>query len=362
MRVASILFAVSSEGGLAKTGIGRYALEVIGGMARSRPDWKMTVFVGPGFVPPAEWIAAGNVRAISVYPRRLIAFARWWPTDAWFFPCYDSVPTRKPAVATVHDLFPITHPEWFPDRAEKNAAAIRATVATSGRFVCDSEFSRQELIRSFGVEASRSVTVPLGPGSDGAPPVGGLDADARTKFGLPGRFFFAISTLEPRKNFPRLIEAFARFRERTPDVRLAIAGGKGWGADAVYEAIRKHGLTDEVQVLGYVSDEELAALYGACEAVVCPSLSEGFGLPVLEAMRAGAPVVTSDRGSLPEVGGDAVRYFDPEDVGAIETALRQALSDDRDVWVAAGRARAAEFTWERAAAMTAEAIERAVKR
>jgi alpha-1,3-rhamnosyl/mannosyltransferase len=169
-----------------------------------------------------------------------------------------------------------------------------------------------------------------------------------------------MATLEPRKNLPRLIEAFAglppELRER---FELVMVGARGWALGALDSSLARH--ADSVRALGFVADDDLPAVYAGASLVAYPSLGEGFGLPVLEAMAAGAPVLTSDRSSLPEVGGDAARYVDPTDVRSIRAGLAALLSDPAALGAMreAGRLQAARFGWDITARATLAALERA---
>ncbi|MCC6805145.1 MAG: glycosyltransferase family 4 protein, partial [Anaerolineae bacterium] len=157
---------------------------------------------------------------------------------------------------------------------------------------------------------------------------------------------------QPRKNYARLIQALAALRARSYDVDLVIAGGRGWLEDPIYAAIRDAGMSDHVHFIGFAADDDLPALYSAALITALPSLYEGFGIPVLESMACGTPVVTSNVSSLPEVAGDAALTVDPTDLDAIIAALQQLIDDDelRANLAARGIERAREFTWERAAA------------
>jgi glycosyltransferase involved in cell wall biosynthesis len=170
--------------------------------------------------------------------------------------------------------------------------------------------------------------------------------DVRRRLALPERFVLATGTLEPRKNLPRLIEAHRSLESAPP---LLVAGPKGWELDRALE-----GVDENVRLLGFVSDADLAALYELCTVFAFPSLYEGFGLPVAEAMRSGTACLVSDRGSLPEVGGDAVEYCDPLDVASIAAGLSRLLESGelRAELGRRARERAETFTWERCAAQT----------
>jgi glycosyltransferase involved in cell wall biosynthesis len=166
---------------------------------------------------------------------------------------------------------------------------------------------------------------------------------------LPQRFVLYVGTLEPRKNLGTLIRAFAQVHRQDSSLKLALAGGKGWGYDAIFQAVRESGLAGEVLFPGFVPPDELPLWYGAAAAFAYPSLYEGFGLPVLEALACGAPVVTSDGSSLPEAAGDAALQVDATDVDALAGALGRLLTDAalRADLRQRGLTHAARFTAER---------------
>jgi glycosyltransferase involved in cell wall biosynthesis len=185
-----------------------------------------------------------------------------------------------------------------------------------------------------------------------------LDA-VRTRYGVgPGPFILAVGTLQPRKNYVRLIRAFSNFKLQTSNfktqtskLKLVLAGGKGWLYDSIFAEVERLKLQGRVLFPGFVDDADLPALYSAARLLAYPSTYEGFGLPMLEAMACGTPVVTSNVSCLPEVAGNAALCVPPTDVDALAGALETALNDEavRADLVAKGFARAREFTWERAA-------------
>jgi glycosyltransferase involved in cell wall biosynthesis len=168
---------------------------------------------------------------------------------------------------------------------------------------------------------------------------------------VPGRFVSYVGVLEPRKNVPVLIEAYARIVAEYPDVPLVIVGKKGWMYDVIFARVQELGLGERVRSLGYISEADLIALYSGTGAFVYPSRYEGFGLPVLEAMRCGAPVVTSAGSAMAELADGAAELVDPLDAASIAEGIRRAI-DRRDELRAAGIARASEFTWAEAARAT----------
>ena len=267
-----------------------------------------------------------------------------------------------PSAVLVHDLI-----TFMPAaRAQTRAAWIeRATaglaVRRAARLVCYSRSTETDLVRFFPRAAGKTALVPLAANSGFHHPPAGTELAAVTKrHGVePASYVLASGTLEPRKNLVRLIRAHARLpdelRRRNP---LLIVGPRGWEEQ---ELMRAAAGAPDVRLAGYVPDADLAALYAGCSAFCYPSLYEGFGLPVLEAMAAGAPVVTSDISSLPEVGGDAVAYVSPEDEKSIEATLERLLRspEERAELSRRGRARAAQYSWERTALLMLEELERA---
>jgi len=273
---------------------------------------------------------------------------------AWF--------TRCPTVVLVYDLV-----AFRPGaRVQRRAGAIeRATIDVGARraaaLVCISEATRRDLVARVPSVARRAVVAPLAADARfGSARAAAEAAATARRHGLTRPYALAAGTLEPRKNLGRLLAAW----EGLPDEarrahELALVGPTGWEADAILARARSAG----VRVLGYVSDDELAALYAGATLFAYPSLYEGFGLPVLEAMQSGVPVITSTVSSLPEVAGDAALLVDPHDVGALRDALHALLADPgrRAALAAAGRERAAGFSWARFAT-TVRDVMRAVAR
>ncbi|MFN8450879.1 MAG: glycosyltransferase family 1 protein [Anaerolineae bacterium] len=176
---------------------------------------------------------------------------------------------------------------------------------------------------------------------------------------LPERFWLFVGTLEPRKNLTTLIDAYAALPEKP---LLVIGGGKGWDYEPIFAAVERHGLGDSVRFAGFIPADDLPIWYNCAEAFVYPSVFEGFGMPVLEAMACGTPVIVSDASSLPEVAGDAGLCVPPNDVQAWTAALRRAWDDAawRDQARARGLAQAARYTWAETARQTVESYRRAM--
>ena len=185
-------------------------------------------------------------------------------------------------------------------------------------------------------------------------------AGVRRRYGLPDEFLIHVGTIEPRKNLTRLVEALHRLRAAGSLVPLVVVGGKGWLYDDFFRRLEELEMRDAVHFPGYVPQDDLPALYGAARVAAMPSVYEGAGLPVVEAMACGTPVVCSNASSLPEMGGEAARYFDPYDVGAMAEAIRAVWTDadQRAEMRKRGLVQAAKFSWDQAAAQTLAVYQR----
>ena len=252
---------------------------------------------------------------------------------------------RTPLVVTVHDAVPWTHPETLTPRGVRwHRSAVERAARTADLLVVPTQAVADELVRHVQVGADRLRVIGEGVSADLAVPA---DAEARaTRLALPERYLLTVATLEPRKGLAVLLAALAS--AEAPALPLLVVGQPGWGGlDPLGEAARL-GVADRVRVLGRVPDADLAVLLDRATAVVVPSRAEGFGLPLLEAMAAGTPVVTSPAPALVEVGGGAALVASDEELAG---ALRHVVEDEqlRVRLVAAGRDRAASFTWDAAA-------------
>lgn len=291
------------------------------------------------------------------YPRRLtraVRSADVFHVGEYVFP--DPGPTAR-VVATVHDVTTRLFPQWhtLPNRMlhERRLRWIRRY---AHRVIIDAEATRRDTARELGRDPGTLAVVPLARGTagTGAP---GLEADdVRRRFGIGDEpYVLFVGVLEPRKNLARLIRAFELLSpELTEHWKLVLAGEWGWHTRALRKAISSSPLRHRIVTTGPVESGTLEALYAAAGLFAYPSLYEGFGLPLLEAMAAAVPVLTSRGGALQEVAGDAALLVDPEDVGSIRDGLERALlsAELRAGLAERGRVREAQFTWERTAAAT----------
>ncbi len=265
-----------------------------------------------------------------------------------------------PTVVTIHDLLPFRFPRSFRTWHRTYTRIVLPRVARAARAVITvSDASRRDVVELLGVAEDRVTVVPNGvdPVFAPVPPESDAAQDARRRLGLPGDFVLAVGAIEPRKNLARLLRAIRALRSRpaTADIRLIHAGPEAWLSDDLPGLVRELDLSDTVRFLGYVSAGDLATLFSLARVFVYPSLGEGFGIPVVEAMACGCPVVTSNVSSLPEVAGGAAALVDPASVEEIADAVGALWRDEarrRDL-AARGRVRAAAFTWERTARETA---------
>jgi glycosyltransferase involved in cell wall biosynthesis len=267
-----------------------------------------------------------------------------------------------PRVTTIHDLnygkVPDAH---FGIRGLGMRVLVPAAARRSRRIIVDAISTRDDLVADLGLAAEKVDVIPLGVTVPPAP-AREASARARTRFGLDERpVVLSVSAKRPHKNLERLLEALAAIpSERRP--LLVVPGYPTPHEAALRELARELQVEKAVVWPPWVTDEELEGLYAAATCLVFPSLYEGLGLPVLEAMARGVPVATSNRASLREVAGDAALLFDPEDVDAIREAMERLISDhaERERLAVAGRRRAAGFTWERTAELTLASYERAL--
>ncbi|HKY32180.1 MAG TPA: glycosyltransferase family 1 protein [Candidatus Polarisedimenticolia bacterium] len=353
------------------TGVGRYVANLAREMARIDPGVRLRLYAPS---PPAEPAPPGTRLEILALPggpfggldnafvwnharlpihlamRRVDLYHGTFYTLPAICPC--------PAVVTLHDITFELHPEWFTPRARLALGGFAASSARKARHVLTvSERSRKDIIERYGLPDARVTSAPLAPD----PRLRRVEdpariAAVRDRHGAGEEYVLHVGSITPRRNIDRLLDAFAVVRRRAPHLRLLLAGRVEPPSPPLEPAIQRRGLAGAVLAAGYVPPEDLPALYSGAAAVACPSLYEGFGLPVLEAMACGTPVLASSTSCFPEVAGDAALLVDPLDTEAIAAGLWTVVADPsaRSLLVERGLRRASEFTWERTARRTLE--------
>ncbi len=369
-------------------GIGRFTRELIRAYLSLDPPHEHVLFAATGGLPTSVTNArldyiTGRARRSSLVTCHLPLSDDWlhrlWHrarlpvpieavtgrVDLFHEPDFVLPPTllHTPTVLTVHDLTFIRDAESaLPKLRRYLNRVVPRSVARATHVLADSMATKNDLVEFFHTSAEK-ITVLYGGVDARFAPV--RDAKrlaavrARCNIG-PGPFILALGTLQPRKNYLRLIQAFSRLQPLAPDLQLVIVGGRGWLYDSIFAQVQHLGLEGCVTFPGFVDDEDLPALYSAAALFAFPSLYEGFGLPVLEAMACGTPVVTSNTSSLIEVGGDAAWLIEPTSVDAIAHAMHRILEDAdlRQQLVQRGFQQARRFTWDKAASQLKEIYER----
>lgn len=365
---------------MTRAGIGQYTYSLAKHLSRLSPSDE---FVGLAFGKGGSDLSGldarnFHVRRIACLPRRAMnllwktidwppADAFTGPVDLFHFPSFVSRPLRAAkAVVTIHDLAFVRMPE---SSERKNAAFLNKhvprTLERAALVLVDSKFTASELAEIYGYPEDKTRVVPLGVEEDFHPSLPEEAIRQCRRYGLPEKFILCISTIEPRKNIGTLLEAYGLLRGGDGNVpSLVIVGGEGWrGEDVKIERmIEKLKLRGAVKRLGYVARDAMPAIYSSACLFVFPSLYEGFGLPPLEAMACGAPVVCSNAPSLPEVVGDAALLVPPQDAACMAGAMRKLLDDSalRQELVRKGLDRAKRFTWAETARLTLDAYREAL--
>jgi glycosyltransferase involved in cell wall biosynthesis len=324
--------------GDALSGVGVYSREILHGLAEAYPEDRFS------WCYRSHRFRESRGEAVPPNVRQRLMLEPLWPRGLDLFHGLNQRLPRLPlrrAVATFHDLFVLTGEYSTADFRVRFAAQARAAAARADAIIAVSSFTKRQVVELLGVEASKVYVVHHGVRPLALPDV------ARENVIL------SVGAIQKRKNIARLVEAFEAVGT---DWRLVLAGSNGYGAEAILERIQGSSARDRIQVTGYLSPEELAAWYGRARIFAFPSMDEGFGMPVLEAMEAGVPVVTSTRSALPEVAGEAAILVNPEDTDALAAGLHKLIVD-RDLaqnLVIRGRTRARTFTWEKAVRETWE--------
>jgi alpha-1,3-rhamnosyl/mannosyltransferase len=341
-------------------GIGRYVVNLASALKRIAPDLDLTLLRNPS--SSAQRLTLPDLPALDCAISPFALSQQWRVRSilrhsraALYHSAYYLMPYAPgvPSVVTCYDLIPLIYPRYFTATQRlifrmAHWLALRTARVT----LAISEATKNDLVRFFHVDPQRIVVTPLAADAHFQPPARAEIDRVRQQYALPARYVLYFGSNKPHKNVPRLVEAFAKVG--VSECALVIGGHWDERYPEAKRAAEWLGLEGAVRFIGAVPDADLPALYGGAELFVFPSEYEGFGLPVLEAMACGTPVVCGNRSSLPEVAGDAALLCDPQDVEALTRAIEQALTD-RD-WQATQQqrslARAAHFSWEQTAQQT----------
>jgi glycosyltransferase involved in cell wall biosynthesis len=349
-------------------GIGTYVRNLVSWLARLDHDHEYVVVcrpddvsfvesLGPRFHACAEKAGNYSLREQISLP---LALGRT-RVDLFHAPHYVVSPlTRVPFVVTIHDCIHLRFPQYLPNRLAYSYARtmMRTSARRSRRILTVSEASKQDILHYLHVPSDKVEVVYNALDERLAtPPTPEAIAHIRDRYQLDAPFILYAGNIKPHKNLERLVEAYSVLRRRgVTHARLLIIGDEISKYPSLRRLVHRFQLHPHVRFFGFVSDEMLSALYRLASVFVFPSLYEGFGLPPLEAMAAGTPVITSNTSSLPEVVGDAALLVDPMDAGAIADALARVLTDEplRAALIARGRERVQAFSWERSVARIRE--------
>jgi glycosyltransferase involved in cell wall biosynthesis len=360
-----------------RTGVGHYTFELARALSILSPADRFELISPlPILDSVTEEINQPNLRPVRL---RLNALLRpWWAVrlplyirqaglDVFHGTNFD-VPlwNRCASVLTIHDLSLFLHSETHEERLVRRARRRMPLMArTAHMIITPSQSVKRETCELFRISPERVVAIPEAARSCFKPVMAHEAAQVKRQLGVEDEFILFVGTIEPRKNLVTLARAFEEVL-RSADLRpqLVIAGKKGWLTEELFSFVKEMEAGGRMRFTGYLPDESLAALYSTCKVCVYPSLYEGFGLPALEAMACGAPVITSSTAALMETAGDAARLFDPHDAQALAKAIKGLLLDEdaRSELSARGLRRAAQFSWENTARLTMEVYREAISR
>ncbi|MTI64703.1 glycosyltransferase family 1 protein [Methylophaga sp.] len=358
------------------TGIGYYTAKLLKGLQEADDVGELKLIRDGNIIEPEvlsiteNMLQSARVAARQLPFRPLLRWGyqkyrtmRFWQHSAGFkdfiyhAPNYSLLPFQGRSVVTIHDLSFIRHPEFHPpDRVNYWRKNIHRVVKRADHIITDSEFQRGEIIDVFDVEPDNVSAIHLGVSGEFRAYSMDDCATVLAENGLQYKqFCLVVATVEPRKNFERIVRAFESLPEELKYAYpLVIVGDKGWLSDDIHQSIERLIEKKQAHRLGYVPDEALWRLYASATVFVYPSLYEGFGLPVLEAMASGTAVLSSNSSSIPEVAGEACVLVDPYFVEQLTDEWRKLLSDEtkQSHHVSMGLKRATIFTWDKCVAET----------
>ncbi len=340
------------------SGIGRYTTALLSHMVAMGHQWLLyserpfttSLLDSPRVLARVGDAAEGSLRGLRWSQ---LGYQRWAVKDVadlfWsprhHLPLF--LPRDMPRVVTVHDLVWRQFPDTMPrSRLWLERALMGPSIRSADRVICVSRFTASEVSRYYPSAIGKCQVI-----HEAAEPNVSVDRRSRE---MPARYNLFVGTLEPRKNLPRLLRAYALLKDDSQVPHLVLVGGKGWGGEDLPGLVNRLGLQDRVSMPGHVAESELQSLYAGAESLIMPSLYEGFGLPVLEAMQHGVPAIVSSTSSLPEVAGDGGLLVNPYSERELAAAIQRMAHEPelRDELAARAALRASRFSWQRAAEET----------
>lgn len=314
-------------------------------MPKESSNWHYVVFSGK------LWTLWGLSKKLMNYKDRI---------DVFFSPThYLPFVSARPSAIAILDVSYLHFPELFK---KKDLYQLKLwgkfSIGKAKKIITISKASKNDIIKEYGAEAEKVAVVYPGIKFHKR----NMNENVITKYGLKKNYILFVGTLQPRKNIKRLIEAFSKIKNK--NIKLIIVGRKGWMWEEILEAPSRFDVSERVVFLDNVGDDELPEFYKNASCFILPSLYEGFGLPILEAMKYGCPVLTSNVSSLPEAGGDAAVYFDPEDVNDIAEKIEKVLSSEklRKDLIKLGKEQVEKFSWDKSARETLEVLKDVVSK
>lgn len=347
---------LSGQQGYRRAGIHHYIRQILNNLPGSSGQFKVSIFTNN----PHELRNIPAARIVSTrWPTNNPLFRIAWEQIAWpsitaaqDFDLLHSMAfvtpliSPCPTIVTVYDLSFIYYPRQYPLlRRTYLTKLTRRSCQKARRVVTISKAGCEDVHRHFGIPLDKIDIIPPGVGSSFYPLSESEITNFREHQQLPKQFVLHVGTLQPRKNLPTLIEALAQIKRS--DISLVLVGGKGWYYEEIFTRVKQMGLENRVHFIGYVPEDDLPLWYNAASLLVIPSFYEGFGMPALEAMACGTPVVAANNSSLPEVVGDAGRLFEPKDIQSLAEHITSVV-DDREIAAKmrqGGLDRAKKYTW-----------------
>ena len=363
-----MLIGIDASRSVAKkrTGTENYSLNLVCHLLALQSDHRYRLYFNRP--PTCEFRIPNSEFRIMPSPRLWTHLRLSWemarrPPDLLFVPAH-VLPIVHPrrSVVTIHDLGYLCYPEAHRllDRLYLDLST-RYNARAATHLIADSSVTKRDLIERYSIEPDKITVVYPGYDKTTFQPVRDEEAieAVKARHNIAGDYILFVGTLQPRKNLTRLIEAFSNLQYPIPNIQLVIAGKKGWLYREIFCQVEELGLEEKVVFMGYVPEGDLPALLSGARLFVFPSLYEGFGLPVLEALACGTPVVCSNASSLPEVAGDAAVLVDPLDVEGLTAAMKRVLGDEelRAGLIERGFEQARRFSWEKCARATLDVLE-----